>query len=95
MTAFLSGHLISEPVLSVSAAHLSEVDRIQASDAEVQRMVHDLCDAIQRAGTLLPTVHSSDRHRYAELCDRLTDALSDGMPAPREAGDDPFDDGEG
>jgi hypothetical protein len=91
-------HMRAEPTLSLSAAHLSEIDRIQAADAAVQRMVHDLCDAIQRAGELLPSPGYETRrgktvlaNRYADLIQGLTDVLHDEMPAPREFADDPFE----
>jgi hypothetical protein len=91
MTAFLSGHLISEPVLSVSAAHLSEVDRIQASDAAVTKIIADAIAQINALGANLPSNRWS-RHRYQELTERLAEVASDEMPAPADV--DPLDDGE-
>ncbi len=79
-----------EPKLTLPASHVSEVEEIMDTDELVRSRVAQLIDELTTYGNTLPSPRHG-KHRYSELVDCIADALHDGMPAPREIGDDPFE----
>lgn len=70
-------------------AHYAEVQEAQDTDEHVCNVIEWCIAQIELCGRTLPSP-TPNMHRYSELVECLRDAASDGMPAPREFGDDPF-----
>ncbi len=82
-------HGTAEPTLTLPQSHCDEVTEVNDTDLFVRSLVAQCIDSIALCGRTLPSPRPM-KHRYSELIDALGDALSDGMPAARVHGDDPW-----
>lgn len=70
-------------------SHTDEVTEIIDTDEIIRSRFAQFIDFVALCGNTLPSP-DPNKHRYSELIDCLSDAFSDGFPASREHGDDPY-----
>lgn len=75
--------------VEMRAAHAQEIIEIIDTDELVRSRVAALIEELTTHGRSLG-YDAKGKHRYSALIDEIGSAMHDGMPAPREFGDDPF-----